>query len=127
MTARWNSRADPRHIGSACFRERDTPSLNPLPRRTTSPPPKPWSQSRLRVCEQRTARTKPSLPPNKASRFRPPNKASRLRAWIFDGPACALPDIYLKTAQRNSRRGRNVGSAFEHGGLTPYSQLNTRL
>src|SRR6266478_8411445 len=87
MTARWNSRADPQHIGSAWFRERDTPSLNPLPRRTMSPPPNPWSQSRLRVCEQRTARTEPSLPPN---------RASRLRAWIFPRPIlCAPPDIFL--------------------------------
>src|SRR5437016_3982927 len=103
MTARWKGLADRQHIGSAWFRGRDMPSLDPLPRRTMSPPPTRWSQARLHVCEQRSARTKPSLPPNRASRLRGVD--------FFHGPSCALPDIFLKdspkdTPDENKRRER---------------------
>src|ERR1700676_5373527 len=65
MAARRNSpvgpqHVDPQHTGSALFRGRDTSSMDSAPRRTTSPPPKPWWRERLLVCEQRSARTKPS-------------------------------------------------------------------
>src|SRR4051794_16480192 len=95
MTARWNSLPDPQRIGSAWFRARDTPSLDPVPRRTTSPPPTRWSQARLHVCEQRSARTEPSLPPNRASRLRGVD--------FFHGPSCALLDIFLTDWVKETR------------------------
>jgi hypothetical protein len=55
-------------------------------------------------------------------------QTSRWRAWIFPRPILCAPRYLLERfVKRNSRRGRDVGSAPNHGGRTPCSQLKTRL
>src|SRR5207245_6606527 len=85
-----------------------------------SPRLTPWSPARPHVCGQRSARTKPSLPPDTVSHC--------LRG-LLHGPAFRVSPISLLEDSPNETPGRTtkLREPSEHERQTPCSQLKTDL
>src|SRR5260370_42365810 len=127
MAARRNSLADPQHIGSVSLhigsvslRGRDTPSLDFVPRRTTSPLPRPWLPAKSHACGERSAKTKPSLPPN---------RVSHCERGAFHGPAFCVPRYLLGNSPKDTSDDayEHRQQRCHHGGRMQRSQLKTDL
>src|SRR3979411_2975488 len=90
------------------------------PGQETSPRPKPLSPVRSHDCGERSARTKPSLPPN---------RISHCERGLFPRPnLLRFPDIFLEgSPKENSRQATIRREPLRHGAAMQCSQLKTNL